>query len=193
MTEQPPFLRLPTEIRLQIYSHLYVPPEGQYPVEASFPIWGPAPIWLHRLELYRGDLYPACNSTKRAFWSILQVCKIIKQEVLDLLFERTLFAIFIPGSMAGDTLSAGPPKLGRAKDFTFWHRARRILLVSIDDKCTSIKGLIRTLGFGLRNFKSSPQDTKAYLYLQEEFELTACHDRHQELRKPWQRRLKTFS
>ena len=199
MTEHSPFLRLPIEIRLQIYSHLYEPPEGQYPIEASFPIWGPAPIWLHRLELYRGDLYPACNSTKRAFWSILQVCKMVNQEVLDLLFERLLFTMFVPDSMAGDTLSAGPVKLGLAKDFTFWHRARRLLLVSIDDKHDSIKSLICTLGFGLRNFKSTPHDTRAYLYLQEEFELAACHEQHpdhkahKDLRKQWQRSLKSFS
>lgn len=191
MAEEPPFLRLPTEIRLQIYGHLYEPPEGQYPIEASFPIWGSAPIWLHRLELCHGDLHPACESTKRAFWSILQVCKVTNLEVLDLLFERLLFTIFIPDRKK--TSVAEAPKLGRARAFvTFWQRARRILLVSIDEHDSTIRNVVWTLGKALRNFKSTPQDTAAYLYLHNEREFGETGGGSTGV-KEWEGLLKSFS
>ena len=176
MAEDPPFLRLPTEIRLQIYGYLYEQPEGKAPVEATFPIWGSAPIWLHKLELRRGNLYAACNSTKRSFCPILQVCRLVNEEVLDLLFERLLFAIYISGKERDSIESPGPPLLGVAKDFTFWQRARRILLVNIDFPPTTIMFLPYSLGAVFRCFKSTPQDTTTYLYLHDDDRMALSHN-----------------
>jgi hypothetical protein len=189
MAQDSHFLGLPTEIRLHIYEYLYEPPEGQYPVEASFPIWGPAPIWLHKLELCRENLYSACDSTKRAFWSMLQVSKLIHQELQDLLFERMLFTIFVTNKLLDGSESPSPPKLGLAKDFHFWQRARRILLVSADHDSRSMKDLIRDLGKGFRYFKSNPYDTTAFLYMHDELEFDVAEIDT----KCWKRSLKSLA
>lgn len=165
MTTTSHFLKLPAEIRLHIYEYLYVPIEGGHPVEASLPIWGSTPIWIHELELHRGYLYSACSTTKRAFLSILQVCKLLNEELLGLIFERMLFIIFMPNSK----LPPIAPKLGRAKDFRFWPRVRRILLVA-DEDCCAIKHIIRDLGRGFRCFESTPRDTTAFVYMHDDLE-----------------------
>ena len=193
MAQDSHFLKLPAELRLHIYEHLYEPPEGQYPVEASFPIWGPSPIWLHKLELRQENLHAACDSTKRTFWPLLQVCKLVNHELLDLLFERVLFTIFIAGNHVDGSSPPTPPKLGLAKDFQFWHRARRVLLVSSGEDGSSIKDLIRNLGKGFRYFKSTPQDTTAFLYLRDQFEFEVYGSNGYFRAKNWNRALKSFS
>ena len=172
MAEDPPFLRLPIEIRLQVYGYLYEPPEGKPPVEATFPIWGPARIWIHELELRRGNLYAACNSTKRSVWPMLQVCKLVNKELLDLLFERMLFTIFVSPEERDANDLPGPPRLGSAKNFTFWQRARRILIVNMDASGATLKLLPYSLGAVFRCFKSTPQDTTTHLYLHDDDELS---------------------
>ena len=189
----PPLLTLPAELRLQIYSYLYQPPEGQLPIEASLPIWGPAPIWIHRLELRHGDLHAACSSTKRAFWSILQVCKQVNREVTDLLFERVLFTIFVTNEKQRQDASTLAPRLGVARDFSFWQKTRRIVIIPMDRDVHPILELPRTIGSVLRCFKSTPHDTKVYLYMRKEHEFYMFSEPNQESQKRYERTLKSFS
>ena len=120
---------------------------------------------------------------------MLQVCKLVNQELLDLLYERMLFTVYITSSHLNESSPRMPPKLGLARDFHFWKRARRILLVSTDEDSRSIKDLIRTLGTGFRCFKSTPQDTTAFLYLHNELEF----DVRDSCSKSWKRCLKSLA
>ncbi|KAJ5129782.1 uncharacterized protein N7515_005821 [Penicillium bovifimosum] len=87
-----PFFNLPAELRLQIYSHLVPQKCAIKVINTKYRPWGIEPVVSTRDPAFSEDKF----ANTRPHWiNILQVCKQMTEECLDILYGENLFEIHL--------------------------------------------------------------------------------------------------